>query len=47
MHNLGSHPQPLPTKFATAAVETNPLTDAESRVTQFAVNFARRYHKLH
>ena len=41
MHNLGSHPQPLPTKFATAAVETNPLTDAESRVTQFAVNFAR------
>ena len=41
MHNLRSHPQPLPTKFATAAVETNPLTDAESRVTQFAVNFVR------
>ena len=36
MHNLGSHPQPLPTKFATAAVETNPLTDAESRVHQSA-----------
>ena len=41
MHNLESHPQPLPTKFATAAVETNPPTDVESRVTQFAVNFVR------
>ena len=40
MHNTGSHPQPLPIKFAAAAVETNPLTDAESRVTQFTVNFA-------
>ena len=41
MHNPGLHPQPLPTKFATAAVETNYLTDAESRVTQFAANFVR------
>ena len=41
MHNLGSHPQQLPTKFATASVETNLLTDAESRVTQFAANFVR------
>ena len=36
MHNLGSHPQPLPTKLATAAVETNRLTDAESCATQLA-----------
>ena len=39
MQNLSSHPQPFPTKFAAAAMETNYLTDAESRVTQFTVNF--------
>ena len=41
MQNLGSHTQPLPTKFAAAAVETNRLTDAESCATEFAANFAR------
>ena len=41
MHNTGSHPQPLPIKFAAAAVETNRLTDAESCATEFAANFVR------
>ena len=41
MHNLRSRAHTLPTKFATTAVETNQLTDAESCATQFAVNFAR------
>ena len=38
MKHVRSHPQPLPTKFATAAVETNQLTDAESSDTQFVAN---------
>ena len=41
MHNTGSHPQPLQTKFAAAAVKTNRLTDAESCATEIAANFVR------
>ena len=38
MNHVRSNPQLLPTKFATAAVETNQLTDAESCDTQFVAN---------